>query len=263
MISINEQKEYFSIVNQKLQQKIDQLYQGLVDNNLPFEEHKLSDSSSNEVWNKGMHFVKGGNVSVELEDKTLYILEYGDMVHASSAEETSDAQIHFNVKSEAVIHSFSDEQFIDLLAQDSTLLSLWFAVSGLSKLQLNQIIGGLTKKEEVANPGFGRFSAGSSIITEGDEADYVYSIVEGTAVAVHKGVEVGEIGQDEIFGAIAVLTNQKRTANVIAKTNCTLLMVHKDQFSKLVHSHPKLFLNILSSLADKIISLNEKVSNMG
>jgi len=263
MISINEQKEYFSIVNQKLQQLVDQLYQGLIDGQIPFEEHKLNDSSSNEVWNKGMHFIKGGNVSVELEDKTLYILEYGDMVHASSAEETSAAGIGFNIKSEAVIHSFSDDKIMQILAQETSLFKLWFSISALSKLQFNQIIGGLTKKEEVANPGFGRFSAGSSIITEGDEADYVYSIVEGTASAMHNGVEVGVIGQDEIFGAIAVLTNQKRTASVVAKTNCTLLMVHKDQFSKLVHSHPKLFLNILSSLAEKIISLNEKVSSLG
>ncbi len=98
------------------------------------------------------------------------------------------------------------------------------------------------------------------IIKEGDDADYVYSVSDGVAVAIHNGVEVGEIHQDEIFGAIAVLTDQKRTATVVAKTDCTVLMVHKDEFSKMVHSHPKLFLNILSSLAEKITSLNQKVS---
>ncbi len=262
MISINEQKEYFAIINQKLQQQIGELYQALLDNQVGYQEHKLHDASPASIWSDNVHFIKGGNVSVEQDDKTLYILEYGDLIQGASLNDLEQTNIAYEVKSEATIHTFDKEAFMQAIANSAKMLNLWFTISSLIHIQFNQIVGGLTRKEEVANPGFGRFSAGASIITEGEEADYVYSVVEGTAVAVHKGVEVGEIGQDEIFGAIAVLTNQKRTANVIAKTNCTLLMVHKDQFSKLVHSHPKLFLNILSSLADKIISLNEKVSSL-
>jgi hypothetical protein len=150
-----------------------------------------------------------------------------------------------------VVESLPVESIHQLLASEVELIGLWLSISSLHQLQLNQMVGVLTRKEERANPGFGRYKAGMPIITEGEDAEFVYSISEGTAVAVHNGMEVGDIHKDEIFGAIAVLSEQKRTASVIAKTDCIVLMVHKDEFSKMVKSHPRLFLNILTSLGDK------------
>ncbi len=260
MISVNEQKTVFSSINRELYLKSSTFFDKLKQQGSLLLELSTSDIQTKGFDPKNIYFLKDGNVTVEYDSKEIFIYESGDIILPYTAEEYQEASIYYSVMSDVQIFSLSLEALFAAMTKDTSLMALWFTISSISQLQLNQMIGVLTQKEERANPGFGRYKAGMEIIKEGDDADYVYSVSEGIAVAIHNGVEVGEIHQDEIFGAIAVLTDQKRTASVVAKTNCTLLMVHKDEFSKMVHSHPKLFLNILSSLAEKITSLNKKVS---
>jgi len=261
MLSINEQKTVFSSINKELYAKSSEFLERLQSSGGELLELTRMDVQTTGFSPKNVYFIKDGNVIVEYDEKELFIFEGGDIILPYSPEEYEEVCLYYSVKSDVEISCISLDNLFTIMSKQSSLISLWFSINTLNQLQLIQMIGVLTRKEERANPGFGRFKAGMEIIKEGDAADYVYSINEGTAVAIHNGVEVGQINQDEIFGAIAVLTHQKRTASVVAKTNCTVLMVHKDEFSKMVHSHPKLFLNILSSLADKIISLNAKVSS--
>jgi len=262
VISINEQDDAYALVNKALHLKSAELLTALKSKGLQFNSRTTVDIQNEGISPEHIYFVKEGNISIEYDDKTLYIFEAGDVISRPMIEGAGEAELYYTVKSEIEIEAIPTKLVCSAMADDPTLISLWFSITAMCQLQLNQMVGVLTKKEERANPGFGRYKAGMEIIKEGDDADFVYSVSEGTAVAIHNGVEVGEIQQDEIFGAIAVLTDQKRTASVVAKTNCTVLMVHKDEFSKMVSSHPKLFLNILSSLAEKIISLNEKVSQV-
>jgi CRP/FNR family cyclic AMP-dependent transcriptional regulator len=261
MISVNEQKTIFSLINRELYSKSSTFFDKIKDQGCQLLELSTSDIQTKGFDPKKIYFLKDGNVTVEYYKKEILIYENGDIILPFTDEKYEQACIYYSVISEVQIFSLSLEELYSAMTKDTSLIALWFAISSISQLQLNQMIGVLTQKEERANPGFGRYKAGMEIIKEGDDADYVYSVSEGVAVAIHNGVEVGEIHQDEIFGAIAVLTDQKRTASVVAKTNCTVLMVHKDEFSKMVHSHPQLFLNILSSLAEKITSLNQKVSS--
>jgi len=261
MISINEQKNVFSSINKELYEKSSLFFEQLKENGVKLTKLARTDVQTAGFSPQNIYFVQDGNVTLEYDEKELYIFEGGDIILPYSPEDYEEVGSYYTVKSEVEILSISLDDLYTAMNKNESLFPLWLSINTLNQLQLNQMIGVLTKKEERANPGFGRFKAGMEIIKEGGDADYVYSINEGTAVAIHNGVQVGEIQQDEIFGAIAVLTHQKRTASVVAKTNCTVLMVHKDEFSKMVHSHPKLFLNILSSLADKIISLNDKVSS--
>jgi len=260
MISINEQADVFNTANAKLhdltQSFISNLRaKGLVSTSLDTEQVQVVG-----LRHTHLYLIKKGSISVEYDEADLYLFEKNDVLLPHSMEEYGGSELYYTVKSDVNLEAYELEAVIEHLTSDKTLISQWFAINNLMQLQMNQIVAKLTDKEERANPGFSRFKAGSEIITEGDEADYVYSVTEGKAVALHNGVEVGEIKTDEIFGAIAVLTDQKRTATVIAKTNCSVLMVHKDEFSKMVYSHPHLFMNIITSLADNIKSLNDKMA---
>jgi len=260
MISINEQAEVFNTANTKLHELSQSLISSLCEKGLSKEELDTEQIQISGFRHTHLYIIKKGSVSVEYDETDLFLYEENDMLTPHSMEEFGDSELYYTVKSDVVIEAYELEAVIELLASDKALVSQWFAINNLIQLQMSQIVAKLTDKEERANPGFSQFKAGQEIITEGDEADYVYSVTNGKAVAMHNGVEVGEIKQDEIFGAIAVLTDQKRTATVIAKTNCSVLMVHKDEFSKMVYSHPHLFMNIIKSLADKIKSLNDKMS---
>jgi CRP/FNR family transcriptional regulator, cyclic AMP receptor protein len=262
MISINEQEEVFTFVNHEMHTKSATFMAELAKLEVEFTRLTTADVQNEGIWPDRFYYIVEGNISAEYDGKELYLFEKGDFILHPTIEDVEESGVYYSVKSEVVVDSLPVQQLQQALALQTDLVGQWMTISALNQLQLNQMIGVLTKKEERANPGFGRYKAGMAIIKEGEEADFVYSISEGTAVAVHNGVEVGEIKKDEIFGAIAVLTEQKRTASVIAKTDCIVLMVHKDEFSKMVKSHPKLFLNILTSLAENIISLNAKVTEL-
>jgi CRP/FNR family transcriptional regulator, cyclic AMP receptor protein len=260
MISVNEQQPLFNLVNQKIHQQSSELIERLKASDVKLNRLSTAEVQNEGIWPDRFYYLVDGNICMEYDDKELMIFEPGDIIFHPKLDDIEETGIYYSVKSEVCLEMIELTTLIEVLSGQEDLISSLFSLLSLNQFQANQMIGVLTQKEERANPGFGRYKAGMAIINEGDDADYVYSISEGTAVAVHNGVEVGDIKQDEIFGAIAVLTNQKRTASVLAKTNCTVLMVHKDEFSKMLHSHPKLFLNILKSLSEKIVSLNKKIS---
>lgn len=107
--------------------------------------------------------------------------------------------------------------------------------------------------------GFMHFPAGETIIQQGTEADRVYTLLEGEAHALCDGVKVGEIHADEIFGALAVFTRQKRMASVVAASDCTVLAVRKEEFADLVELQPQICLGLVEELAAKINQLNAQL----
>lgn len=107
--------------------------------------------------------------------------------------------------------------------------------------------------------GFSNYAAGETIIAQGDTADLVYTLIEGSADALCDGVKVGEIHQNEIFGALAVFTRQKRIASVVAKTDCTVMMVNKDDFVQLIYEQPHLSIGLIEEMAAKINELNNQL----
>ncbi len=109
------------------------------------------------------------------------------------------------------------------------------------------------------NRGFSNFSAGEIIINQGDAADLVYTLIEGSADALCDGIKVGEIHQNEIFGALAVFTRQPRIASVIARTDCTVMMVNKDDFIQLIFEQPQISVGLIEEMAAKINELNSQI----
>ncbi|WP_331344738.1 cyclic nucleotide-binding domain-containing protein [Cellvibrio sp. UBA7661] len=107
--------------------------------------------------------------------------------------------------------------------------------------------------------GFVHFSKGETIIQQGDTADRVYTLLEGSADAVCDGIKVGEIHANEIFGALAVFTRQPRMASVIAADECTVLAVRKEEFIELIDHQPQICLGLIEEMAAKINQLNNQL----
>ena len=75
------------------------------------------------------------------------------------------------------------------------------------------------------------FAAGAEIITEGDAADYLYALVEGSVEVTASGEGGGParpirtMEAPTYFGEIGILKHVPRTANVVAKENCRCLLI--------------------------------------
>jgi len=84
------------------------------------------------------------------------------------------------------------------------------------------------------------YKAGEFIIKEGEEGNQLYLIEEGEAFAtkiLNAGEEAKEVMQyktGDYFGERALLKNEPRAANVVAKTDCVVVSMDRHSFKRLL-----------------------------
>jgi cAMP-dependent protein kinase regulator len=81
-----------------------------------------------------------------------------------------------------------------------------------------------------------KFKAGDFVIRAGEEGNKFYLIEEGECVAT-KGEESKEVMHyqpGQYFGERALLKNEPRAANIVCKTDCTLVSVDRHSFKRLL-----------------------------
>lgn len=83
------------------------------------------------------------------------------------------------------------------------------------------------------------FAAGSAIITEGDEGNAFYIVVDGEAVATQRGAdgtahEVMHYSANSHFGELALMKQIRRQATVRAVTDCKCILLDKFSFERLL-----------------------------
>lgn len=80
------------------------------------------------------------------------------------------------------------------------------------------------------------FSAGQKIISQGEQGQDMYIIVEGQVQASQSGSYLANLGPGEYFGELAIMKSSPRAADVIALTPCTCLTITKPEFDRLLGS---------------------------
>merc|ERR1719230_1470289 len=82
------------------------------------------------------------------------------------------------------------------------------------------------------------FSAGTKVITEGENGDYLFVIEKGTLECKKtiSGEEkvVKVVNEGDVFGELALLYNCPRAANVVAKDECVCWQLDRDTFNNIV-----------------------------
>ncbi len=88
------------------------------------------------------------------------------------------------------------------------------------------------------------------IFAEGDVADGVYYIIEGRVKAVtfssdYKEIELGELGEGEIFGEMALIDSKPRSASIITITPCKVAFINNKDFNKFMESQSELAFRLM------------------
>ena len=83
------------------------------------------------------------------------------------------------------------------------------------------------------------FPAGTDIIKQGDEENDFYIVVEGECVVTQTNEagahgEVGKLKAADIFGEIALLTNETRKATVTASTDVKTVKLDRERFERVL-----------------------------
>lgn len=78
------------------------------------------------------------------------------------------------------------------------------------------------------------FAMGSTVITQGDEGNVFYIIINGEASATINSKEVKAYKAGDYFGELALLRDTPRAATVVAKSQLKLASIDRDSFKRLL-----------------------------
>jgi len=101
--------------------------------------------------------------------------------------------------------------------------------------------------------------AGDVIFREGDAADEMYVIKTGT-VQIRVGNRVLEkLGENTIFGEMALIDSSRRSADAVAVTDATIIPVTEKQFLWMVSQTPFFALRVMRVLAQRLRTANTAI----
>ena len=101
------------------------------------------------------------------------------------------------------------------------------------------------------------FRAGSVIFREGDEAQELFVIKSGQVRIQIGNRTVTELGQESIFGEMALIDSEPRSATATAITDVELVPVSEKQFLFLVSQTPYFALKVMRVLAQRLRVTNK------
>lgn len=100
------------------------------------------------------------------------------------------------------------------------------------------------------------FRGGETIFREGDPADCLYVVKEGTVDITLGNRLLKPLGSGEIFGEMALIDGSPRSADAVARTDVTLIPVNEKQFVFLVGQLPYFALGVMRVLAERLRTMN-------
>jgi hypothetical protein len=207
-----------------------------------------------------LYLIEAGLIQVSLNDRSLFYLKEGDVLNLAPAP--ADFNCRYQAAAPLRLVPYDRDQAMAHLNAEGrgALLADYL---GSHAWLLAEAATRLKPLEYRSANGFKQVAAGEVLIRQGDEPDQVFIIIDGHAEVFVDGLKVGDVAKDEIFGAMAVFTEEKRTATVIASTACTVMVIPKDQFLAMTAANPRIAHSLIESMAKKINVLNRQLTNAG
>lgn len=108
---------------------------------------------------------------------------------------------------------------------------------------------------------------GATIFSKGDPGNSLIAVVSGTIkISISspdgRNAILNLIGPGEIFGEVAVLDGQARTADAIANTNCEIFVLDRREFLPFVRSQPALAMKFIELLCTRLRWTSDQVEQV-
>lgn len=140
---------------------------------------------------------------------------------------------------------------------------------------LARLLGGCTLFRDLVEPDLRllaerarrqRWSAGETIFSAGDSGESLLGVLAGVVRISRPAVDGGEIimadfAKGDIFGEIAVLDGNGRSADAIALTNCEAIVLERRDLMPFLFSRPTFCVSLLKLLCGKLRVADERSSD--
>ena len=117
---------------------------------------------------------------------------------------------------------------------------------------------------QISVPEFVQYERDSIILSPGKLDDALYVLCKGSAAAYSadrdKHVLLRVFSPYEIFGISNLFTDKPFATRIIAKTDCTLLVLHRPFLTYLIDQDSNVRYQYIAFLAQKTLYLNQKIS---
>lgn len=122
------------------------------------------------------------------------------------------------------------------------------------------------KAEETKKPDnvYVNFKAGDIIFNEGDIGQHLFLILNGD-IEIYKYMEgrnivLATIKKGDVFGEMAILGDEKRTASAkVVSETAQLMQVTKEYFIEQIKKNPTFVFNILRNLSKRLENINSEL----
>src|SRR5690349_19922033 len=111
------------------------------------------------------------------------------------------------------------------------------------------------------------FDKGSTLFSEGDGSDWLYTIVSGrvkVSKATIRGTDVilEIFGPGDPVGAVAVYESRPYPATAVALEPTTCLLVPRQAFFTLLETHPTMVRGLLVGLTHRLVELTNRLTEL-
>ena len=109
-------------------------------------------------------------------------------------------------------------------------------------------------------------AAGQILFSKGDPGDALYGVMSGririsAGAPSGKEVVLNTIEAGQVFGEIALLDGQPRTADAVAAVNSELMRIRRRDFTHYMESEPRLATHLLEMLCQRVRATSELVED--
>ena len=108
---------------------------------------------------------------------------------------------------------------------------------------------------------------GATIFVKGSPGTCLFAVCRGVVLVTStssdgKSLFLNEINEGEIFGEIALLDGQPRTADAAAFTDCSLIIIERRDFLPLLRNNPDVTLQLIEILCARLRRTTEQVEDL-
>ena len=109
-----------------------------------------------------------------------------------------------------------------------------------------------------------KYPKNSMIILEEEMGDVVFIVMLGTVKITRvndegKEVILAMLGSGEVFGEMAILDGESRSANALSQENCEVVTINREDFLNLLKTNNKVSLNLMTEFAIRLRKSDQQI----
>jgi CRP-like cAMP-binding protein len=97
-----------------------------------------------------------------------------------------------------------------------------------------------------------KFPAGKVIFTEGEPGHVMYVIRTGTVELRSPNWPALQVSEGDIFGELALLDSEPRSATAVAVSDCELAAVDQKHFHRMIQQTPFFATQVMKTMAERL-----------